>query len=448
MTEERTMILKMLAEGKISVEEAEALLDALGEVPLTEDAQGSADPGHEQRGRERTGRSRHRRERCWPFFDFDVDFQDMSRDFQGMARHVLRGLREGLGHGVKFGDWFESFFGSNKSVDERSFSVSCEGVEKLKLDNRWGKVSISDTNEREISIKAEITAWGPNVAAAQQLAQSLELKTQLEGSILRITADSPEEYRRYRIDYEIVLPKEISADIGTRSGNIACHGRAADIRLSTFSGDVTASDVKGNAGLRSKSGNVQTERTEGDLRLNTLSGDVKLADAKGSLSCETKSGDVAFDQVEGPLKALTLSGSVEGSSVDGDVSAESKSGDIRLSDCRGRIHAKALSGDVEMRGMVSPDVSAQAISGDLDIELHLEEDGQVALRTTDGDIALKLPDSAKAHVTAKTLSGVITCELPLTALEQDKKHVQGILNEDRGRVVVSATSGDIVLQTL
>ena len=135
MSDERTMILRMLAEGKISVEEADALLDALGE-PEVSRPEGEPTCCGGPRSRGKSGGGRGRRETFRPFFDFGFDFPDFGMDIQGMAQKALHSLREGLAHGVNLGDWFETSFGASKHVEKRELSASSQGMDRLVVRNR------------------------------------------------------------------------------------------------------------------------------------------------------------------------------------------------------------------------------------------------------------------------------------------------------------------------
>ncbi len=98
MSAERMKVLEMLAEGKITAEDADRLLDRLN------------DSNH-RRGRSRRHR-RHVRFEAWPFdlrdFDLSMDpekvrqVQDWKTDFQEQMREVVERLENELG--IKFGE--------------------------------------------------------------------------------------------------------------------------------------------------------------------------------------------------------------------------------------------------------------------------------------------------------------------------------------------------------
>ena len=214
------------------------------------------------------------------------------------------------------------------------------------------------------------------------------------------------------INYEIELPARMRTQATTRSGNITCHTMQADTHLMTFSGDVGARDIRGNAVL------------------------------------ESKSGDVNCEYVQGSLKASTLSGDVDARSVTGDITVESKSGDIKLAECTGSVDANTLSGDVKIRKADSQRVGVHALSGDVDAEIGIHEGGSISLRTTDGDIGLRLPSTAKVRIAATTLSGSVSCGLPLISVEQDNRQLRGVLNEAIGEIDISTASGDVLIEAL
>ena len=87
MSEERREILRMLSEGKLTIEEAEMLLDALGDTA--------------ERQKESTGQRDYQSKCRGPFFgDFDFKFGDFAKTFDHFGETFSRGF------GEAFGDFF------------------------------------------------------------------------------------------------------------------------------------------------------------------------------------------------------------------------------------------------------------------------------------------------------------------------------------------------------
>ena len=457
MKEERSIILKMLAEGKISLDEANELLEALDEVSQEDlggqESRQRTEDRETQRGNHREHQSHHHRQphgrTCWPF-DFNFDFQDFGKDIKGMMKDVMQGVREGFGHGVNFSDWFDTAFGTAKYVDSQSIVQSAEGIEKMRIKNGWGDVTVRKADTEEIFVDAEIVAWGSDESSAEYNAKDIRISAVITGAEMEIRADTGSEtpHRRYKINYQIKIPAGVHPDVTTKSGNIEIHDIAGNITLSTFSGNVEASALEGSVCLRSKSGNIRFVGGKGDCDVSALSGDIVVRNVNGNGRFSTKSGDVTIEQAEGHTVSNTLSGDVEIARTSGDVSAESKSGDIDITDVAGDVSVRTLSGDVKLRDISSKSVSAHVLSGDISAEIQVLDNGEVSLRATDGDVRLRIQETAKVQVHAKTLSGKITCDLPLTSVERDKSHITGILQTPDGQIDLSTASGDVVIEKL
>ena len=320
----------------------------------------------------------------------------------------------------------------------------------MRIKNSWGDVTVRKADIDEISVDAEIIAWGLDAATAEENAKALRITAVITDAEMEIQTDTGSETprRRYKINYQVKIPEGIHPEVSTRSGNIEMHDISGNISLSTFSGNVEASAIRGSTCLRSKSGNIHLCKGEGECVISVLSGDIAVKNMNGSGRFSTKSGDVSVEQAEGDIVSNTLSGDVDAIRITGKVSAESKSGDIEIMDTKGDVQARTLNGDVKLRAISSKSVSAHALSGDISAEIDLLENGAVSLRTADGDIRLRLQETAKAQVHAKTLSGEINCDLPLSSVESDKNHLTGILQQPDGKIELSTASGDVMIEKL
>jgi len=94
------------------------------------------------------------------------------------------------------------------------------------------------------------------------------------------------------------------------------------------------------------------------------------------------------------------------------LSARSVSGDVEANDLRGPVDAASVSGDVHVSS--SAEVRANSVSGDVYAALGRIPSNGLSFHSVSGDVTLELPSGTDADFSARTLSGEIDSDFPLT----------------------------------
>jgi DUF4097 and DUF4098 domain-containing protein YvlB len=198
---------------------------------------------------------------------------------------------------------------------------------------------------------------------------------------------------------EIACPEDSSVQAKSGSADVEGRGRFGSVEVETGSGDVQFSDVSGDAEIAAASGDVQLARIGGRGRINTASGDVQL------------------------------------SSVAGDAKINSASGDVQIREAGNRLEVNTASGDLNV-GEASSSVSANSASGDQTIGSVSE--GKVDLKTASGDIKIGIREGSTLWVDARSRSGEVRSELPVSDLppEGEAPHVELRANSMSGDITV------------
>lgn len=151
-------------------------------------------------------------------------------------------------------------------------------------------------------------------------------------------------------------------DVKTASGDVALDV-AAQLKVTTASGDVTVGEVAGKGSVKSASGDVAVRLAGGALALNLASGDVVVTEARGPLSVATVSGDQEIESVEaGAIKVQSVSGDVrvgvkpglkvwiDATSVSGSMTSELAMGgeSVGVGEAQVELRARTVSGDVRV----------------------------------------------------------------------------------------------------
>ncbi len=422
MNDEREMILRMLKDGKISVAEAQALLGVLEEerdetgfsaAPAreatgdagsttarpggdTEHAEHAGDREHAEDHHERHADEdahEHRGDRG-PF-DFKIDLDGLSESVRQTMRGVsdaLKGAFDGLAD-LDIGAEIHRAMGRNRAETERDATLSAEGATGFSVRNDWGDVRVTGEERSDVAVVARVSAWGASMEEAQQTLAGVTVSLQLDSDgIIVLKEGLPDQpRRRVRIDYEVRVPT------------------ALNLRAHTASGDLWIEGVTGTH------------------QVSTASGDITIADARDALTLSSKSGDVVLGATEGNVTVSTLSGDISVNGFSGELHATTKSGDVRVEGASGQFTLKTLSGDV-----------------DLDVDAL---EGPLLVSAVSGSIRVTLPDQVAATLRAKTVTGEISCDLPLDAgANRTSSLVQATVSGGGTEVELSTVSGDVHLE--
>lgn len=405
MNEEREMVLRMLKEGKISVEEADALLQALAEE--SETPAPAAEPGAGAEG---------------PGVDIRVELGDLVRELtESIPKEVihlerLKDLGEFRRH-FKFG-WrgiVSALQGLGEGQAEESSELPMVSGERLELRNAWGDIRLSRSQDDRLRVKARKRVWAATAADATREAEALSVQPRREGSTVYLGVRRVEG--RVRVDMDVLVPDGVAVVLDVAKGDVRVEGLHGQVEVHVARGDVTLRDVDGDVHLDVKSGDIVAGVVRGKVSGRVLNGDVDATEC-GGVTLDIVNGDVSLRQVAG------------------DVDIEAKNGDIEVESVQGRsIRARALSGDVQVTVPILPD--GGAINGE----------------TMSGDVEIRLPSDARATIDAATMSGEINCMLPLQDRAADRgtlrrRTLRGVLNGPGAVITLRTASGDIEIRDL
>jgi DUF4097 and DUF4098 domain-containing protein YvlB len=268
---------------------------------------------------------------------------------------------------------------------------------EVRLDVRLGsgeiRLETADTAETTVTLEP----LRDNEATATAIA---EARVELRGQ--EVVVDVRDRRRGFRgadVLVEIHCPNGASVRAKSGSADLEGHGRFGSVEIESGSGDVQFGEVSGDAEINAASGDVQLASVGGDARINTASGDVQVA------------------------------------SIGGDAKVNSASGDVQIREVGGSLEVNSASGDVQVREAGSS-VSVNTASGDQTVGSVSQ--GKVNLKSASGDLKIGIREGSTLWVDARSRSGEVRSELPVSDLppEGDAPHVE---------LRANSMSGDITL---
>jgi DUF4097 and DUF4098 domain-containing protein YvlB len=286
---------------------------------------------------------------------------------------------------------------------DRTLQVS--GPVDLDIRSGSGSITVRTGSSDVVKVHGEIRSQSWD---GERKVRYLEENPPIEqnGNSIRIgRADDRDMMNNVSIRYELEVPVETS------------------LVSKTGSGSQTIGNIAGPAEVSSGSGSLGIGDIGGDVEATAGSGSIEIGSAKGRVRAKTGSGSIRAFGVSGPITSSSGSGSVEFEQTGpGDVDIETGSGSVRVRGVRGALSVETGSGSIQADG---------------------EMTGRWYLRSSSGSVTVRLPSGAAFDLNARTSSGDIESDHPVTVHEMRKKEIRGKVGDGGYTLEIRTSSGDI-----
>jgi Putative adhesin len=302
---------------------------------------------------------------------------------------------------------------SGKSSAEATFekTYSVDGPAHLELTIGSGDTVITVGQPGSIHVKGEVSVQSWSTESGQKRANELTANPPIsqQGNLVRI-GESSGSMNNVSIDYTIEVPPDTA------------------LRASNGSGDLEANGIKGPADITLGSGSAKLSSIGSDVQVRAGSGDIEISEVSGQITGNAGSGGVKFSNVKGAVRFETGSGDVEVTNPGNTVELNTGSGNVTVSNATADVRAHTSSGDVDL-------------SGDPGGMNYWD------VRTGSGNVTLGVPSSSSLRLYARSGSGDIESDLPLSMEGTNDKHeLRAKLGDGKARVEVETSSGSITLK--
>ena len=302
MRQDRLEVLKMLAEGKISVEEAEMLLRALDDDAAPDKETDTEDEKSKQ-GKE--------------FFQEVTEiFQDVGRDIERevnkavesvqrsdvkkvvneVVNQVKSSVSDAVGAVSDITDSPEEE-GEKRRVKQQLDVFKGTGIAKIDAQSAHGRIMLEGSDRNTVAVRAWIDVHGRRAAAAE-FAEKVEIQAEQVGAELRIFTEHPPLSKgvSLAVRYAIETPREV--DVNLRTVN-------SKIEVSGIRGAVDATTANGGIKLKGETGSVRARATNGSIRadIDSLTDDAAFSTTNGTIRVEVQ-------RCVSSVTALTTNGSI------------------------------------------------------------------------------------------------------------------------------------------
>ena len=461
MSEESRIILDMLSESKITADEAERLLAALGSSTTAEASPAPEDEEHgqpfgldlgdlEEQIRARVDEVRRTVKASMPRLKTVI--RDAVPDVERIVEEATSGIPEFVEEMTRtFRDAFgearhQSWHEAPKARAEREFTESTPlaSGSRLILDNPRGNVAVETWDQEQVEARVHVKVWATDETTAQTYAEEVRLEVQeLPAGVTLCPVLPPRgegsQVTRCDLDIRLRLPQRLDLDLRTShgglvvpdmDGSLVLSGNHGDIRVTSASGDVTVrhhhgalhlNRVGGSLALDAHHTRVHIDEVAEKAQLNAQHAPLSLRRVGGDLVANTHHSPIDVDEVVGRTVTNSHHGPISLRRVGADLTLSTSHSPVDIGEAAGKARLANDHGPIRIR-RVGGDLAVQNNHGPIDIG---EVAGQAVAKNNYGPVRL---ERVGADCTVETSRGPV------------------YLGPTGGRVTVRSNRGDILIE--
>jgi DUF4097 and DUF4098 domain-containing protein YvlB len=252
---------------------------------------------------------------------------------------------------------------------------------KVSIENMSGSVKVTGWDRAEVQVKGTI------------------------GEGAELSFDGPEKELQIEVEAEHGSPMGIKSDLEVSVP------AGASVSIEGFQATISVTGVTGSVSAETVNGSITQAGAAKDVKLESVNGSIDVTKATGRIQAEAVNGTVTVRDASGEVEASAVNGKglVTGGSFDR-AKLESVAGGIRFEaglSARATLSAESVSGTIDLflPATLGAEFSVSTFSGDIVNEL-----GPAAEKTskwTPGKELSFTSGSGGARITVETLSGAV-----------------------------------------
>jgi len=420
MRDEIQRISKLVAEGKLSPEDAADLIDAFYAADRVEESYAEADA---EPTKTSTVPPPPPGEAVGATAEADAEGRRHATSNGGAnpRRDPLRGIVESIEKLTKEGRdsavW-QDVSKTARSQAKRGFEAIRSGIEEIskgKVHLGWLFTSESKDVELPLTLPSGKVLKVENFCGSVKIAGGFEVGSAVAKA--RFKGQTADDARAKAEAYTFVI-EESDYMVLIRQPDVS--GLHVDLEIQL--------PGKAPVEVRTEDGNVEITDTGGAVRVSGRTGDIEIRGANGVVEIVGETSDISIEDSATP--SLTI---------------ENKDGNISGLRVRGNINARTSTGNVTFKSVAGKSIAIEAVSGNIGLDLWEPVSGSLNLRTVSGNASIAVPDGSDCRVSLSTLRGSVSCNLPLVDEAKQDQRITGRLGAGTGTLDVSAVTGNVAL---
>lgn len=365
--------------------------------------------------------------------------------------------------------------------ESKIIKVDVESQVKLKVINDAGSVTIVGADVKTVEVNVVKTGHDLTQTGAGKVVKTIEYTIEQTGNVITIRYKLPNtdvwDINLKTVDFTISVPNETTVNVDNNIGEVSISNIKGDAIIANDFGEVKVDNIEGALSVSNNGGDVNASSIKAgheDIELNTDFGAVTLKNASGSnITLDSNAGTIMLQEVRATGNITTDGGNtsfVNGSAISlrvtnsgavtlkevraskeimvqddfGQIEVEQATaafydlhtnrGSITVDGVKGKLKVSTDLGGINIQNAQSVTLDLKTKSGSVNFRGSLGEDPHM-IESGFGEIVLTLPAETKLNVDLKTDFGNIDSELPITVV------TNGSSGSDGDQIIGSINGG-------
>jgi DUF4097 and DUF4098 domain-containing protein YvlB len=337
---------------------------------------------------------------------------------------------------------------------EKTFSVKPGGLLFMNVDR--GSISINTADRTDVVIEVKRRISGVSAATAQDALAAHEVTFDQEGDRVQVQAKFKPGFRassnraaqKLQVEYRVLAPKQFNLDLLTSAGDISSTDLEGNAKVKTAAGGLKFESIKGNFDGLTSAGDINLTAATGPVAVKTSGGSIHLGQVDADTRAETSAGEITVKAAKAKLNAKTSGGEIHLGQLEGPTEAQTSAGAIRVKVAQATLAAKTSGGEIKIEE-ARDTVRAETSAGSIEANFSAQPQSDCRLVTSGGSIVVKLDPELGFELDARTSAGEVRTELPVTTTvigKQGSGQLRGKLNGGGKALVLKTSAGDISIR--
>ena len=222
------------------------------------------------------------------------------------------------------------------------------GLKGLEVDNRFGTVHITGTENGRASWTWKLAVRARSDAVAQQIASGASCKAELEGDHLSLVVSLPESKEPHSIQSDFEISRAESSQpskLQNRFGPTDIADLAGDVEATNQNGRLEIRNIGGSVRARTSFATLSVSNT-GPATLKNQNGALRATGIGGFLEANTSFASLVARDIGGAVTLHNQNGRIEASDIGGSLEARTSFASLVARDIGGPVHLRDQNGAI------------------------------------------------------------------------------------------------------